>query len=468
MSDVRASEVVKRCGGTLYGPDITLSRRWSSDSREIEQGGAFAAIKGASVDGHAYIQQAADRGAKLILAAQSEVGSINIESLISRGVTVIAMADTVTGMAKIAKYYLQAVSPSVVGITGSVGKTTTRELLVAILKKRYSVHAAIRSFNTIIGSSLTVLNMPPATEVLVLELGTNHFGEISEMVEYFPPDTAIITDVAPAHLEGFGSLEGVLKAKLEICASAKLKNIVYNFDNQILSGGVESSCGVGINKISVGMRPGASVRIASAEITLKDTGPIIAADFIFGGREIEYVTPLFGKQHAYNIGFAIAAAGVYGITEDETASALKNSQPIAGRGVCRNTADGGWVIDEAYNANPTSMSAAISNVMEINKGRKYRTFAVLGGMRELGAASAELHAGILKQIEPFDKVALIGEEWATPGLVIPSNAKVCNTLDEIIKEIEKADMSGCILLVKGSNSYGLKKVVESRTGGALC
>ena len=463
MREVCASEAAGHCEGKLYGDDISLSRRWRSDSREVELGDAFVAIKGAVVDGHVYIQQAVDNGAKLILAASSEIEKMDVKALTSKGVSVIAVEDTVIGMAKLAQYYLREISPSVIGITGSVGKTTTRELLVSVLKKKYKVHSAIRSFNTVIGCALTVLSMAPATEMLVLELGTNHFGEISEMVGYFPPETVIITEVAPAHLEGFGSVEGVLGAKLEICKSAKLKNVIYNFDNQLLRDGVQTRCGEDINRISVGKSAGASLQIKNVTITLEDSGSSVTADLSDAGGCREYKAPLFGSQHAYNIGFAVAAAKMYGVAEYDIVCALVSSQAVKGRGVCKRTARGNWIIDEAYNANPASMSAAINNVVELNKDGKYKLHAALGGMRELGVSSAEWHSRILRQIKQFDAVALIGDEWYHNQLVVPSNAKRFKKLDEYDGYAVLNGGSNAVILIKGSNSYGLKNLVERLT-----
>ena len=219
MDHVMASHAAEWAEGTHCGPDVRLCRPWKSDSRDVGPGDAFVALRGEKTDGHLYVHNAMERGAKLLLVDISRVEELMLDEPEFSGVSVIAVQDTATALPVIARDYLKRVSPRLTGITGSVGKTTTRELTVSLLKTEKKVHSAIRSFNTVVGCSLTILAMAEDTEVLVLEFGTNHFGEIREMVSLFPPETAVITEVAPAHLEGFENIEGVLRAKMEICES---------------------------------------------------------------------------------------------------------------------------------------------------------------------------------------------------------------------------------------------------------
>ncbi|MEG1799616.1 MAG: UDP-N-acetylmuramoyl-tripeptide--D-alanyl-D-alanine ligase, partial [Synergistaceae bacterium] len=349
----------------------------------------------------------------------SEIESLFIEIPELKGISVIAVPDTSAAMSRIAQMYLQSVSPRVIAITGSVGKTTTRELSVSVLKSSYRVHSAIKSYNTVIGCSLTILSMPYDTEVLLLELGTNHFGEISEMVSLFPPETAVITEVAPAHLEGFGSVEGVLKAKLEICRSVKLKNIVYNGDNHLLKAAVPAYDGA--KKFSVGHGTDDFLRIEDAAISLEDGGASILASYSLNNEKKSYKIPFFGLQQAYNAGYAVILGNLLGVPEDKISASLEAAAPVNGRGVCRKIPDGSWIIDESYNANPSSMGAAIANVLNINKDGRYRLVALLGGMKELGSDSYVWHQKIVDKLKDFDTVVFIGEEWYDSKLVVPEN-----------------------------------------------
>jgi len=227
-------DAARWAGGRLYGPNLPLVRNWRHDSREVEPGDAFVALSGVHTDGHLYVKNAIERGAQVVLVDESRYEELELSLPAYAGLSVLTASTAESALARIAHEYLAAVSPQVIGITGSVGKTTTRELTVAVLKKKYRVHSAARSFNTVLGCSLTVLAMPQESEILVLELGTNHFGEIAEMTALFPPHFGVITEIAPAHLEGFGSVEGVLRAKMEICRSEKLKTLAYNIDNEAL------------------------------------------------------------------------------------------------------------------------------------------------------------------------------------------------------------------------------------------
>lgn len=459
MNFMLASEAATCCEGKLYGPNVKIIRTWKCDSREVCLNDAFVAIKGATVDGHMYIEDAIKNGAKLMLVDSSEMKKIDITNPVFFDITFIATDDTVQGLAKIAQSYLKRISPKVIGITGSVGKTTTRELVVSVLKERYRVHGAIRSFNTVIGCSLTVLAMPLDTEILVLEFGANHFGEITEMVNLFLPETVIITAIAPAHLEGFGSVEGVLRAKLEICSSKSIKNIIYNADNLRLNESLLNDY-KNCNKISIGYENNASLKIIKAKILLDGLGPTLCVEYLYDNNSFIFEVPLFGIQQAYNVGYAFATGILFNICKEKIEKALESSQSIDGRGILSKIRGNTWVVDEAYNANPSSMKAAIDNVINMGKNYNYKLYAVLGGMRELGEASVDCHKEIISKLICFEKVVLLGEEWYHLGLTIPENIRSYKSFNEMSSDLELSEISNGIILIKGSNSYGLKKIVS--------
>lgn len=461
MSLFTVSEGARLCGGRHYGPDVKISRGWKCDSREVLPGDAFVAIKGAVTDGHLYLHQAIERGAKLLLVDAAELERIGVRGAEYAGVSFLVVADTQRALAALAEEYLRRVSPRVAAITGSVGKTTTRELTAAALKKRFRVHSAIRSFNTLIGCSLTILAMAEDTEALVLELGTNHFGEIEEMVSHFPPEIAVITEVAPCHLEGFGSLEGVLRAKLEICKSPRLAAVVYNGDNALLKEYMSYNLD-NIKKIDVGYKEGTALMVKAAEVRLDENGPRTSALLCRGEKDIPLSCSLFGAQHAYNMGYAFAVASWFGLTEEEIAAGLAKTPPISGRGLCKRCAPRGWVIDEAYNANPASMSAAIRNTRAAADSLGVRKQAILAGMRELGESAAAWHRSIIEELDGFDGVLLLGAEWRGCG-ALPAGMRLFSSLEELISEIDFGDLDNQVTLVKGSNSYGLKRVVGALT-----
>ncbi len=464
MSHIMASDVAEWSGGTYFGPDAALCRSWKNDSRDAAPGDAFVALKGEKTDGHLYVHRAIERGAKLLLVDASSVEGLSLRAPEFAGITVIAVRDTSKALPVIAKEYLKKIAPKVLGITGSVGKTTTRELTVSLLKDHRKVHSAIRSYNTVVGCSLTILAMPEDTEILVLEYGTNHFGEINEMVSLFPPQTAVITEVAPAHLEGFGSIGGVLKAKMEICGSDKLNAVIYNADNEMLRNELSYKYN-NIEKIGVGKSDRADMKIADQWLSLENSGAALRTSYSFKGRKLELKANLFGLQHSYNMGYAFLAAKRYGVDEQDIYEALSGFVPIAGRGICKKLSGNKWVIDEAYNANPSSMKAALENTLNVAKESSLSAYGVLGGMRELGKSSSFWHKEILKSVSYFSRVLLLGGEWFDPEIILPTNAERYMTFEEIAPIAEELAGPDSVVLVKGSNSYGLKRFVALLTEG---
>jgi len=464
MSFIGASDAAKWSDGKLYGPDIRLCRSWKNDSREVGPGDAFVALKGEETDGHLYVHKAIERGAKLLLVDFSRFEELSLNTPEYAGITVITVSETESALAKIAGEYLKFYAPEMIGITGSVGKTTTRELTLNLLQSEKRVHSAIRSFNTAIGCSLTILAMPEDTEILILEFGTNHFGEIREMVELFPPETVVITEVAPAHLAGFGTIEGVLKAKMEICESKKLETIIFNSDNELLKNELSYKFN-NIVKIGVGKSPDSDLRILDSGLALSDEGATLVSEYEFNGRKFELKTNLFGLQHAFNVGYAFLAADHFGISEDIIKKNISLFSPISGRGMCKKLPGNIWVIDEAYNANPSSMKAAIENTLNVASSSALSPYAVLGGMRELGASSLLWHQEVLRTTSLFQRILLLGNEWFDPDIEMPDNAERYKSFEEITSPAESLLKPDSVILVKGSNSYGLKRLVALLTEG---
>lgn len=464
MSQSRVSDAVLWSGGIHYGPDIQLCRSWKNDSREVGPGDAFVALKGENEDGHNFVHKAVERGAKLLLVNSDKIEELMLLEPEYAGIAVIAVPDTEKALAEIASEYLKVQAPKVIGITGSVGKTTTRELTVSLLQPGKKVHSAIRSFNTVIGCSLTILAMPECTEILILEFGTNHFGEIRDMVSLFPPHLVIITEVAPAHLEGFKDIEGVLSAKMEICTSEKLEMIIYNSDNELLKNKLSYNYN-NIMKVGVGIKEQSGLKIVDSVISLSGEGALLISSYDLDGKRFELKTGLFGSQHSYNVGYAFMAAQSFGVEISEATEILLKFLPISGRGICKKLPQNQWVIDEAYNANPRSMMAAIENTIEVAESSGLSAYAVLGGMRELGGASAQWHMEILRSLPAFSNVILLGEEWFDPTVEMPVNAQRYRTFEEITSLTRTVSFPDSVILVKGSNSYGLKRLVALLTEG---
>ena len=339
-------------------------------------------------------------------------------------------------------------------MTGSVGKTTTREALRRVLRTRFRVHSADRSLNTRIGCTATVLAMPPDAELLLLEFGANKAGEIAELSELFPPTTAMVTQVAPVHLEGFRSVEGVLRAKMEIAGSGRLRRFLYNFDNPLLRGAAAGLSGPSVD--SVGMECGADFLIEEPRFTLEGVLPFLTFRLRGGGDEACIRSGLWGRHLALPLAFAAAAGCRLGIPLREGAAALEGFRGIKGRGrILPAAGREGFVVDDAYNANPLSMRSSLETFLSLRSVTP--KMAVLGEMREMGPDAVRYHRELEPLIDGVDEAVLVGELWRG-ALEEKPNRCFVGGWREALDAARAAEWAGS--LVKGSNSLELERVVE--------
>ena len=413
----------------------------ATDSRDVEKGGAFVALEGEKTDGHKYIPQAIENGAALIILRKGKnPGGLNIP--------VIELENPERDLADAASRKLKAHPLSdIIAITGSVGKTTTRAALQKVLAPHFKIHAPERSFNTLIGCTATIMAMPKETEILILEFGANKPGEIRELTEYFPPSIAILTAVAPVHLEGFGSVEGVLSEKMEITNSENLRKIIFNNDNEYLSEAFKyyvKSMGVGENK---------DADFVISHDTSEYTLP--AMSFVLAHRQTQeiarFTANLWGKHNALPLALASATANELNISLQECAESLRDFEALTGRGRVI-ILEGGkkFLVDDAYNANPASMSASLETFAKVKCSKKV---AVLGEMRELGENSVSYHSELEPLLEGIDTVILVGKIWRE---ALKGDYIFVDTWQEALTKIP--EYRG--LLIKGSNSIGLGNIVK--------
>ena len=413
----------------------------ATDSRDVEKGGAFVALEGEKTDGHKYIPQAIENGAALIILRKGKnPGGLNVP--------VIELENPERDLADAASRKLKAHPLSdIIAITGSVGKTTTRAALQKVLAPHFKIHAPERSFNTLIGCTATIMAMPKETEILILEFGANKPGEIRELTEYFPPSIAILTAVAPVHLEGFGSVEGVLSEKMEITNSENLRKIIFNNDNEYLSEAFKyyvKSMGVGENK---------DADFVISHDTSEYTLP--AMSFVLAHRQTQeiarFTANLWGKHNALPLALASATANELNISLQECAESLRDFEALTGRGRVI-ILEGGkkFLVDDAYNANPASMSASLETFSKVKCSKKV---AVLGEMRELGENSVSYHSELEPLLEGIDTVILVGKIWRE---ALKGDYIFVDTWQEALTKIP--EYRG--LLIKGSNSIGLGNIVK--------
>ena len=453
----KVSDLAESIGVSWWGDDLNLPDLFCVDSREVCPGSAFVAIRGNNQDGHDYIQDAFKRGAVLVIAEKDRFSKNNLKE----GQALIEVENTTTDLARMAQAYLSVCSPDeVVAITGSVGKTTTRELLKKCFEGAPLVYGAEKSFNTLIGCSLTILGMPAGTSVLILEMGTNKPGEIEEMVRYFPPTRAIITEATSAHLEGLGSIDGVISAKMEIAKTPALKTLIYNADNDKLAHAVSLFSGK-YRKIGVGLQRG-EVRVLETTFDLVENLPRLKTTIsTIDGHVSDIYSGLWGSHNSLLIAFAFAVYLEMGYPREEAIKNLETMSSLPGRGCVFATHRGALIIDDAYNANPLSMKASLSTFASLAVvGRK---IAVLGSMKELGLDEDQLHEEVLRETSFLDALFLLGEEWRWGCEKLPEILRnkivLLSAIQPFAKELAQMIGKGDAVLLKGSHIHNLEKVV---------
>ncbi|MCC4313571.1 UDP-N-acetylmuramoyl-tripeptide--D-alanyl-D-alanine ligase [Carnobacterium maltaromaticum] len=368
------------------------------DSRKLEKGSLFVPLKGDN-DGHDYIQSAIEKGASAAFWSEA------IEKA-PVGFPVLVVEDTLKALQDLAKYYLKVVNPKVVGITGSNGKTTTKDMTEAVIRSKFKVHKTQGNFNNHIGLPMTILEMPSSTEVIILEMGMNHAGEIKVLSELAEPDVAVITMIGESHIEYLGSRKGIAAAKMEIVAGLKKNGtLIYPGEEELLSPLVQElepkqritfGTGKTNNMYPVTIEPG----MYQTKFTT-NVAP-----------EIECSIPVLGTYNVTNAMAALMVGFTLGISVEVASPELAKFNLTKNRTEWLAGINDSMILNDAYNANPTAMKAVLDNFSELmNEGRK---IAVLGDMLELGETSRELHASVVGHIQStkIDEVFLFGHEMA--------------------------------------------------------
>lgn len=428
----------------------------ATDSRHVEPGGAFVALEGERTDGHRYIPQAVERGAGLVVVRRGkrpdEIATPCVE-----------LDDPELDLARLASLYLdRAQIEEVVAVTGSVGKTTTRAALQEVLSGRFRVHAAERSLNTRIGCTATILAMPLDTDLLLMEFGANKLGEIAELADLFPPTTVLITRVASVHLEGFGTIEGVLKGKMEIVGSRRLRRFLYGRDDPLLHTAASSlkAARPDVDVRSVGLSD-ADFHVLLPHFEMVRGTPVL----IFklhdrdGGATVVDAN-VWGEHMVLPLAFASAVGSLLGLPLGRCAEALRGFTSLPGRGRAFHLEDGRFLVDDAYNANPASMRASIETFASLQAEGK---MLVLGEMRELGEGAVQYHRELGPLLDRFDDVVLVGDLWREALPDAPGRSFV-RRWEDAMDLVERTDWRG--LLVKGSLSVGLPNLVQALCEGA--
>ena len=428
----------------------------ATDSRDVQTGSLFVALEGEKTDGHRYIPQAVERGAGLIVLRCGK----RPEGLSIPCVELMAPEQE---LAKLASAYLKKLNLNeVLAVTGSVGKTTARTALQQVLSKRFKTHAAERSLNTRIGCTATVLATPLDAELLLMEFGANKPKEIAELTKLFPPTSALITQVAPVHLEGFGSIEGVLEGKMEIADSPQLRQFVYNCDNPLLRDAAQA-LRPSVKAFGVGRSEGADFQIAAPQFKMLEGVPTLAFKLSNKSGEAAVINAnVWGEHIAYPLAFAAAMGNLLGMPLEECAEALRDFKSLPGRGRVLSLEGGRFLVDDAYNANPASMRASLETFLSLPDLKAEGKMVVLGEMREMGPEGPSYHKELEPLLDRCERAVLVGGIWRDVLPDHPGRAFVPNW--EAALEVVNAT-SWEALLVKGSLSVGLPNLVQALCGG---
>ena len=420
---------------SLY--DIYLKHQViTTDSRNCPEGSIFFALRGDNFDGNLYAAKALECGASYAVVDRPEVATDN------RYIVVSNVLLTLQELAAEHRCHLQI---PIIGITGTNGKTTTKELIATVLARKYRTTATVGNFNNHIGVPLTLLSIPTDAQIAVVEMGANHPGEIAELAKIVRPTHALITNVGKAHLEGFGSIEGVLQTKKALYDQVKSTRgtLIVNIADPMLVDAVDDYAPIVTYSASDSIAADVNAHIVPSST------PYLNIKW----RERHIESHFIGTYNINNILAAITVGENFDVPHNKIEAAIREYTPTNSRSQLTTTEHNTLIVD-AYNANPTSMAASLDSFATIEATNKT---AILGDMLELGTQSADEHSKIVEQLAHLGlKAILIGDQFAQCK---GNNISLPNTA-QLIDYLQAHPLTAHTILLKGSNGIGLQKVVK--------
>ena len=418
-----------------------------TDSRVCLTGSLFFALKGENFNANAFALSALEKGCAYAIVDEAEF------AIDDRFILVDNVLKT---LQQLAVHHRKQLGTKIIGITGTNGKTTTKELIASVLKEKYNVLYTLGNLNNHIGVPLTVLKIKPEHDIAVIEMGANHPGDIKELAEIAQPNYGIITNVGKAHLEGFGSFEGVKKTKAELYEYI-LHHGELIFINKANPELLEMAAQIGFNY---------PVKTCSYSLEFNDTEAMMAGHVTYcspflemecqnkNAESFEIKTKLIGSYNAENVLAAVTIGKYFDLDEIQIINGLENYTPQNNRSQLTLTATNHLVVD-AYNANPTSLRAAILNFAHLNSENKC---LIIGDMLELGEQSASEHQAIVNLIKDnhFENVMLVGELFSKTK----NSFLNFDTVFDLIVHLQKHKIENSYVLIKGSRGIKLEKVIE--------
>lgn len=439
-------EIADCCGGKFWGDGSALEKKITTvviDSRKAMQGSLFIAIKGENTDGGNYIPAAAENGALCAVTQTPRTGFC-----------CIVVSDPVKALQDIAAYYRSKLNITVVGITGSVGKTTTKEVVASVLSTKYRVIKTEGNFNNGLGLPLSILSIKPDTEVAVIEMGMNHFGEMSLLTSIARPTMCIMTNIGISHIENLGSRENILKAKCEIfeCMPPAARCILNGDDDLLITIERPNKCLYGFDRKN-------DVYIESF-LEKGFEGTVFSVSLF--GEHFDCFIALPGRHVLFAAMAAMAAGSWLGLTHDQLVDGISSARSISGRANVIHT-DKYTLIDDCYNAAPDSVESGIDLLV---KSDAKRSVCILGDMGELGDTAAPMHRRIgehaaTERVGLLIAIGALSKNTYDGCVQNGGNAVYFENMDEFLKEKDALLLRGDTILIKASHFMNFNKIVEA-------
>ena len=409
----------------------------STDSRNLPEGCIFVALKGETFDGNKFALQALQQGAAMAVVDDEQV----YQTIQQTGeYSALLVENSLVALQDLARAWRRHWGKRIIGITGTNGKTTTKELLAAVLSTKYNIHYTQGNLNNSIGVPLTLLQLNAAHELAIVEMGASHPGDIKELVDVAEPDCGLITNVGKAHLQGFGSFEGVMRTK------AELYDYLLQHDGLIFRNADN---------------PNLEQMHLSAKRSLSDSGlSSLSEAVLYHSGTMPEGTHLVGAYNSENVQAALCVGEYFGVDRKAGLAAIRAYVPTNNRSQETVTEHNTLIVD-AYNANPTSMQAAInafdSQKSKVESQKPCKDVYILGAMRELGDYSHTEHQNIVNMLleRKADTVLLVGDEYRETTAPYP----IFSNVDELCEHLKQQPITGCTILIKGSRSNKLEKVI---------
>ncbi len=457
--DIKVKDIIKKCNAELvFGNEEEICENFSKDTREIQEGDVYIGIKGENFDGNIFFVKALEKGAKVCILENIDIPEEIKTKYADR--TIIKVQNTIKALQEIASYKRSLYNIPVIAVTGSVGKTSTKDILASVVAKKYKVLKTQGNLNNQIGLPLTILKLKDHT-AMVVEMGMSKLGEISTLTNIAKPTICVITNVGTSHIGNLGSRENILKAKLEILEGMdKNGNLVINNDNDMLNAWNKTNHTYNVTTFGIENKS----NIMAENIKLQEySSEFIAKD---NNEQLKVEVPVGGEHFVYNGLCAIAVGKLLSIESSDILKGIKEFELTKNRMDVKKNKNEVTIINDCYNANYDSMKAAIEYLAKLNSKRK---IAMLGDMLELGEYSINLHEKVGEEIvkNKIDILITVGKE--SKNIVKKAlelgykqeNIYSLETTEEAIKVLNQILKPQDAVLIKASNGMCFNKIVEA-------